>query len=152
MGHPHDAVHVLLAQAPRATKSSCHRLSASEGSIPSRLVITGGAFCMSLLCCGVSEMTGSASACSRCTVLVARPSVIDFWNRFDMGCGRTCCLIWSKFWKSSERIFTRLRSLIDFNPRTSESSAIRTGKAEEYSRKSFLNDTTISSTCVDSIH
>ena len=71
---------------------------------------------MPLLCCGVSVMTWSASACSRCTVLVARPSVIDFWDRFDMGVGRRCCLILSKFWKDSGRT-TRLRSLRVFNSR-----------------------------------
>ena len=42
VGHPHEVVHGLLVQAPRATRSSCHRLSASEGFVPTRLVITGG--------------------------------------------------------------------------------------------------------------
>ena len=63
--------------------------------------------------------------------------------------------IWSKLWKKSGIIFTRLRSFIVPNPKirsTLESSAIRTGRAKVYSREFFLNDTTISSTCVDSIH
>ena len=63
VGHPHEGVHVLLVQAPRATMLSCHRLSVSEGFILSRLVITGGKV-GSVILVTVSDSASSMSGTS----------------------------------------------------------------------------------------
>ena len=99
VGHPHEVVHVLLVQAPRATMSSCHRLSASEDFVPSRLVITGGSVFGSIF------VTVFDSTCSKSGISTwFNTMFVDCFSLFDDVI--FLFSIFFGFWKNSGIILT----------------------------------------------
>ena len=131
VGHTHEIVHVLLVQAPRATMLSCHRLFASKGFIPSRLLITGGNVSCSVLFSTVFDSARSKSG----TSTWFNTMFVDWFSLCD---GAMCVIflfsIFSGFWKNSGIILTKFNFFIVSNPKirsTLESSAIRTGREND---------------------
>ena len=96
VGHPHEVVHVLLVHAPRATRSSCHRLSA--------FVITGGKVVSSILVT-VFDSACSRSGTSNWFIII----FMDICDIFDICVIFSPVCMFSRFWKNSGLNFT------DFN-------------------------------------
>ena len=113
--------------------SPCLGLSVLEGFSPSKSLMTGGSW---------TAVDGIVSG--RLFVV----STIEFSIRVHGS-------VWFLCPKNSGIILTKFRFFMVFIPiikSISESSAMRTGREKMYFKESFLNDTTISSTDLDSIH